>query len=144
MAPISRGHLALKSANPIERPIIDQGYLNDSEDKDIGILMEGLELSREISHQKDISELIGKELIETSRIVSLDHIRKLALHYYHPVGTCKMGPESDSNAVVDNMGRVHGVDNLYVIDASIMPNVPRGNTNIPVAMVAERLVSTLT
>lgn len=144
MAPISRGHLTLNSANPLEQPIIDQGYLNDSEDKDIEILMEGLVLSREISHQKDISELIGNELIETSRIVSLDDIRKLALHYYHPVGTCKMGPESDSNAVVDNMGKVHGVDNLYVIDASIMPNVPRGNTNIPVAMVAERLVSTLT
>tara|TARA_Y100000590_G_scaffold279551_2_gene313979 strand:- start:25596 stop:27107 length:1512 start_codon:yes stop_codon:yes gene_type:complete len=144
MAPISRGHLALNSADPIERPIIDQGYLNDSEDKDIGILMEGLELIREISHQKVISELIGDELFETSKIVSRDDIRKSALHYYHPVGTCKMGPESDSNAVVDNMGKIHGVDNLYVIDASIMPNVPRGNTNMPVAMVAERLVSKLT
>ena len=143
MAPISRGHLALNSANPLGQPIIDQGYLNDPGDKDITVLMEGLELIREISHQKDLSALIGDELLETSKITSLDDIRNSALHYYHPVGTCKMGPDSDSKAVVNTVGKVHGMDNLYVVDASIMPNVPRGNTNIPVAMVAERIVSTL-
>jgi len=143
MAPISRGHLALNSANPLGQPIIDQGYLNDPGDKDITVLMEGLELIREISHQKELSALIGDELLETSKITSLDDIRNSALHYYHPVGTCKMGPDSDSKAVVNTVGKVHGMDNLYVVDASIMPNVPRGNTNIPVAMVAERIVSTL-
>lgn len=143
MAPISRGNLTLKKNDLLGQPKIDQGYLNDSEDKDIKVLMEGLELSREIAKQKELSELIGKEILETSKIVSLDNIRNSALHYYHPVGTCKMGPKSDVKAVVDNMGKVYGMDNLYVIDASIMPNIPRGNTNIPVAMVAERIVSAL-
>ena len=143
MAPISRGHLSLNSANPLGVPIIDQGYLNDPGDKDITVLMEGLELIRELSQQKELSELIGDELLETSKVVSLNDIRNSAYHYYHPVGTCKMGPVSDSKAVVDNMCKVHGMDNLYVVDASIMPNVPRGNTNIPVAMVAERIASTL-
>ena len=143
MVPLSRGYLELTSNDPFSKPIIDQGYLTDTEDKDIKILKEGLELSREISLQKEAFELIGHELPETSRITSIEDIRKNVLHYYHPVGTCKMGPQSDSTAVVDKRGKVHGLDNLYVIDASIMPTVPRGNTNLPVAMVAERIVSTL-
>ena len=143
MAPLSRGYLELSSDDPQAKPIIDQGYFTDTEDKDIKILKEGLELSREISLQKEALELIGHELPETNQILTIEDIRKNALHYYHPVGTCKMGPQTDLTAVVDNMGKLHGLDNLYVIDASIMPTVPRGNTNLPVAMVAERLVSTL-
>ena len=65
------------------------------------------------------------------------------MHYYHPVGTCKMGPESDPDAVVDARGKVYGVDNLYVADASIMPIVPRANTNLPALMVAERVAAGL-
>ena len=143
MAPLSRGYLELSSDDPQAKPIINQGYFTDTEDKDIKILKEGLELSREISLQKEALELIGHELPETNQILTIEDIRKNALHYYHPVGTCKMGPQTDLTAVVDNMGKLHGLDNLYVIDASIMPTVPRGNTNLPVAMVAERLVSTL-
>ena len=143
MVPLSRGSLEITSNDPLSKPIIDQGYLTDQEDQDIKILKEGLEISREISLQKEAIELIGYELPESSRIESIDDIRKNVLHYYHPVGTCKMGPELDSTSVVDNNGKVHGLDNLYVIDASIIPTVPRGNTNLPVAMVAERIVNNL-
>jgi len=68
-----------------------------------------------------------------------EHIRQNVAGMFHPVGTCRMGTASDRNAVVDPAGRVHGVSGLRVIDASIMPTVPRGNTNIPTIMVAEKI-----
>jgi choline dehydrogenase-like flavoprotein len=70
-------------------------------------------------------------------------VRRDCLHYFHAVGTCKMAPESDATAVVDARGKVHGVDNLYVADASIMPVVPRANTNIPALVVGERIAAWL-
>ena len=60
-------------------------------------------------------------------------------HYYHPVGTCRMGPERESEAVVDRQGKVHGLDFLYIADCSIMPVIPRANTNIPAAVVASKV-----
>ena len=63
--------------------------------------------------------------------------------YWHPVGTCKMGPESDAGAVVDASGRLHGSANVYVADASIMPTIPRANTHLPVIAIAERIADLL-
>jgi choline dehydrogenase len=63
--------------------------------------------------------------------------------YHHPVGTCRMGPDPDSGAVVDRSGRVHGLDSLVLADASVMPDIPSANTNLPTIMVAERLAATL-
>jgi len=68
-----------------------------------------------------------------------DHIRENVAGTFHPVGTCRMGGAEDRNAVTDPTGRVRGIAGLRVIDASIMPTVPRGNTNIPTIMVAEKL-----
>jgi 5-(hydroxymethyl)furfural/furfural oxidase len=68
-----------------------------------------------------------------------DHIRENVAGTFHPVGTCRMGAADDRDAVTDAAGRVRGVDALRVIDASIMPTIPRGNTNIPTIMVAEKL-----
>ena len=104
--------------------------------KDIKILKEGLELSREISLQKEALELIGHELPETNQILTIEDIRKNALHYYHPVGTCKMG--KDENSVVNERLNIHGIKNLRVVDASIMPNITSGNTNAPTIMIAEK------
>ena len=143
MAPKSRGHLTLRDADPRSAPIIDTGYYTDTEDSDIAVIMDGLELTREIAGQKALAELIGEELEETARLFSVEDVRRNSLHYYHPVGTCKMGPDTDPTAVVDPTCKVHGLDNLYVADASIMPVVPRANTNLPSAMVAERFVSGL-
>ena len=64
--------------------------------------------------------------------------------YHHPVGTCRMGPDPDAGAVVDTRGRVHGIERLQVIDASIMPSIPSANTNLPTIMVAERLAAWIT
>jgi 5-(hydroxymethyl)furfural/furfural oxidase len=68
-----------------------------------------------------------------------EHIRENIAGMFHPVGTCRMGSASDRHAVVDPAGRVHGIGGLRVVDASIMPTVPRGNTNIPTIMVAEKI-----
>jgi 5-(hydroxymethyl)furfural/furfural oxidase len=68
-----------------------------------------------------------------------DHVRANVGGMFHAVGTCRMGESIDRTAVVDNQGRVHGLNGLRVVDASIMPTVPRGNTNIPTIMLAERI-----
>ena len=68
-----------------------------------------------------------------------DHIRDNVAGTFHPVGTCRMGAADDRNAVTDPAGRVHDIAALRVVDASIMPTVPRGNTNIPTIMVAEKI-----
>ena len=70
-------------------------------------------------------------------------MRRTCWTYHHPVGTCSMGPASDPAAVVDDCGRVHGIDGLRVADASVMPDVPSANTHIPTLMVAERLAELL-
>ena len=72
-----------------------------------------------------------------------DHIRENVAGTFHPVGTCRMGAADDRDAVTDPAGRVHGIEGLRVIDASIMPTVPRGNTNIPTIMVAEKLADAM-
>ena len=68
-----------------------------------------------------------------------EYLRGSVSHLVHPVGTCKMGPASDPLAVVDQYGRVHGIDGLRVADAAIMPNVPRANTNLSAIMIGERV-----
>jgi choline dehydrogenase-like flavoprotein len=70
-------------------------------------------------------------------------IRSRIRTIHHPVGTCRMGPAGEADAVVDARGKVHGMDGLYVVDASIMPTVPAANTNLPTIMVAERCAAWL-
>jgi choline dehydrogenase len=90
-------------------------------------------LRRETRPGPDIS---GRQAIERF----LDHA---AVHYYHPAGTCKMGPASDPDAVVGSTGQVHGIDGLHVADASIMPAVTSGNTNMPTTVIGERIAQSL-
>ena len=143
MAPKSRGRLTLPDADPQSSSEIDTGYLTDPEDDDIAVLMDGVAMTREIAARPRLARLIGKELDDTASVDSIEAVRRNSLHYYHPVGACKMGPDSDLAAVVDPTGKVHGLDNLYVADASIMPVVPRANTNLPTLMIAERIAASL-
>jgi choline dehydrogenase len=98
---------------------------------------------RDYARQSPLADLIGEELPPTVGYLNIETVRRDNLHYYHPVGTCKMGPESDATAVVNARGKVHGVDNLYVADAAIMPVIPRANTNIPALVVGERIAEWL-
>ena len=143
MSPRSRGRLALRDIDPSSSPVIDTGYFTDADGDDIAELMDGVAIGREIARQPPLAELIGEELADTASIVSAEEVGRFSLHYYHPVGTCKMGPDSDAGAVVDSSGRVYGAEGLYIADASIMPAVPRANTNLPTLMVAEKIVAGL-
>ncbi len=135
----SRGSVRLASADPFWRPVIDPGYLDDPADLDA--LLAGCRVLLEIAEQAPLSRLRDRPFLPAAgRGVTdealVEHIRATAQTLYHPVGTCAMGP-ADA-AVVDTELRVHGIDNLRVVDASVMPTVPRGNTNAPTIMIAER------
>jgi choline dehydrogenase len=144
MTPLSRGTVQLTSTDPFATLRIDTAYLSDSEGHDLAILWNGIELVRDYARQAPLAELIGEEISPSVNYKTPEDVRRDNLHYYHAVGTCKMGPESDPTAVVDSRGKVHGMDNLYVADASIMPVVPRANTNIPALVVGERIAAWLT
>jgi choline dehydrogenase len=144
MTPLSRGSVQLTSIDPFATLKIDTAYLSDPEGRDLTILWNGIELVRDYACQAPLAGLIGEEIAPTVNYKTPENVRQDNLHYYHPVGTCKMGPESDPAAVVDARGKVHGVDNLYVADASIIPVVPRANTNIPALVVGERIAAWLT
>src|SRR5687768_8661323 len=143
MIPLSRGSVQLTSTDPFATLKIDTAYLSDRDGRDLAILWNGIELVRDYACQAQLVELIGEEISPTVNYKTPEDVRRDNLHYFHPVGTCKMGPESDPTAVVDSRGKVHGVDNLYVADASIMPVIPRANTNIPALVVGERITAWL-
>jgi choline dehydrogenase len=136
--PQSIGHICLRSSNPLDSPRIQANYFADS--RDLDLILEGVKLTRRIGAARALDKYRGRELYPGADVQSDDalrsFIRKMVETLYHPVGTCKMG--SDSAAVVDAELRVHGIDGLRVVDASIMPTVPGGNTNAPTIMVAEK------
>ena len=127
--------------------VIDHRYLGDSGGYDRARLAEGVERVREVAQVPELRRLLGRETRPGPDVSGkaaierfLDHA---AVHYYHPAGSCKMGPPSDPNSVVDSEGRVHGIDGLYVADASLMPAVTSGNTNMPTAVIGERIARSL-
>ena len=129
----------LRSADPTAKPRIITNSLSESDDVDS--LIAGMELAREIAAQKPLREIILRELKPGPGIVEradleADLRRRLML-VYHPVGTARMSDTAEG-AVVDSQLRVHGLQGLRVVDASIMPTIPGGNTNAPTIMIAER------
>jgi choline dehydrogenase len=142
VAPASRGSVSLRSADPFAAPAIAARYLSAADDA--APLVEGVKLARRIASQPSLKEHIDGEMWPGDDVVTdaqiLDFVRQQAFTLYHPVGTCRMGPDHDADAVVDPHLRVHGVDHLRVVDASVMPVIPRGNTNAPTIMVAEKAV----
>jgi choline dehydrogenase len=141
----SRGRLRLASRDPRHRPLIDPGYLTDV--RDLGALAAGVRTARDYGTAAPLSRVCAEELapgdsVHTDHEIR-DYIRASLVTTYHPAGTCAMGGDSGQAAsrhasVVDPMLRVRGVDGLRVVDASVMPALPRGNTNAPVIAIAER------
>ncbi|XP_036593649.1 choline dehydrogenase, mitochondrial isoform X1 [Trichosurus vulpecula] len=140
MRSMSVGWLKLKSANPMDHPIIEPNYM--STEADIEEFRLSVKLTREIFAQKALEPFRGQELQPGSHVQSDQDIdafvRAKADSAYHPSCTCKMGQPSDPTAVVDPQARVIGVENLRVVDASIMPSVVSGNLNAPTIMIAEK------
>jgi choline dehydrogenase len=141
----SRGRIRLRSNDPRHKPSIDPRYLSDG--SDIEPLVEGIRMAREFASASPLAKICKAELApgpEVSTDSDLrEYIRRDLGTLYHPVGTCAMGGDSRLAAsrltsVVDPELRVRGVEGLRVVDASVMPTVPRGNTNAPVIAIAER------
>ena len=140
LRPQSRGALSLSSADPRERPRMVANYLTD--ERDLPTLLAGLRLIRGIFHTPPFADHFrGEELPGDQRVSEADlvaYLRANAQSMYHPVGTCKMGSDQDPAAVVDARLRVRGIAGLRVVDASVMPTIPSGNTNAPTIMIAEK------
>jgi choline dehydrogenase len=138
LRPESRGQVTLASADPMAEPLIDPDYL--SHPNDLRHSIEGFKLAREILDQPSFRKLYkaehlpGRDVRTDEQIAA--YIRQWAKTDFHPAGTCKMG--RDEMAVVDTDLKVHSVEGLRVIDASIMPTLVSGNTNAPSIMIGER------
>ena len=150
LKPRSRGTVRLTSADPSAPPRIDLGYFRERDDLDR--LSEGLVRLRDAAGRAAAVAAVsagvelspGPDVSSGDRAGLEDWIRRHAWTYHHPVGTCAMGTDPGTGAVVGSDGAVHGMDGLYVADASVMPEIPSANTHIPTIMVAERIVSLLT
>ncbi|MEM0922843.1 MAG: GMC family oxidoreductase N-terminal domain-containing protein [Pseudomonadota bacterium] len=141
LRPESTGEIRLKSPDPMAHPAIHPNYLATQTDCDT--LVRGIRIAREIAAVEPLAGRITDEHAPGSDVPDddaalLDWARNTSTTIYHPTGTCKMGPAEDPKAVVDSRLRVHGVGNLRVADASIMPRIVSGNTNAPAIMIGER------
>lgn len=139
LRPYSRGTVKLASADSRVAPRIDPNFLAD--ERDLSLLVRGVQMQMDILQSRPLDAWRGKMLypVERNDIPGIiADIRNRADTQYHPTSTCKMGAASDPLAVVDAQLRVHGIDGLRVVDASVMPTVTGGNTNAPTIMIGEK------
>ena len=148
MAPTSEGWVRLRSADPDDKPHIHPGHLRHEDDR--SRMAEAVIEARRIARTAAMASIAtGPELSPGPAVADddLDALESWITRgvgtFHHPVGTCSIGPDPGTGAVVDARGAVHGLDDLYVADASIMPRIPTATTNIPTIMVAERIAELL-
>lgn len=140
LRPKSRGQITLRSADPFDRPRIEPRYFTEPDD--LALMVEGVKTARRVLNAAPFDQYRGIEVYPGPDLTTDEQIGQYVLRefqsLYHPVGTCKMGPEGDPMAVVDAELRVRGVEGLRVVDASIMPTVPGGHTVAPTIMIGEK------
>jgi choline dehydrogenase len=136
MKPRSRGRVRLNGPDPRAPLAIEHGFLSEPADADV--VAEGIGRLRELARADAVRPFVECETRPGPNVPALEHVRAGARGFFHPVGTCALG------AVAEPDGRVRGFENLFVGDASFLPTIPRVNTNLTVAAVAERLAETIT
>jgi choline dehydrogenase len=148
LSPTSRGSVRLRSAKPDDPPRIDVAHLRTQDD--LSRMLEATRHARALSRTAPLSSFVeGTELSPGPSVPDDDEqglaasIRARVGSYHHPVGTCAMGPHPDDGAVVDSRGAVHGIDAVWVADASVMPSLPVANTNVTTMVVGDRIATWL-
>jgi choline dehydrogenase len=142
ICPESVGYIKLESKDPLSAPIIEPCYLTSQ--KDMDSLVAAVKVVKEMVTTKAFQPYCGEPVcskLATDQEIE-DFVRETVETLYHPIGTCKMG--SDKLAVVDSKLKVHGINNLRIVDASVMPRIVAGNTNAPVIMIAEKAADLIT
>jgi choline dehydrogenase len=140
--PLSRGRVTITSADPTVPPMINLNLANDPED--LRRLMEGVRLAWRVAHEPEIAAHVERAALLVEDAVESDealaaYVRATVTTQFHACGTARMGPANDAMAVVDARCRLRGVDNMRVVDASIMPDIPRANINLTTIMIGERV-----
>jgi choline dehydrogenase len=140
LRPTSRGHVRLKSPDPLAAPAMQPNYLSTEHDR--ATIVAGIKLTRRLAATRALAAYVEGEYLPGRDAVTdadlLEFAKNKGATIFHPAGTCKMGPASDAAAVVDAALRVHGTDALRVVDCSVMPAIVSGNTNAGVIMIAEK------
>jgi choline dehydrogenase len=138
--PESVGHVRARSTDPFQDPAIQPNYLKDPMDR--RVLINGMRLARDLLHTKALAPYFDRDELPAAGVTTDDEWLGFAKDYgstaYHLIGTARMGPATDKTAVVDDQLRVHGLQSLRVVDASIMPNMPSANTYSSTMMIAEK------
>ncbi|HUB50462.1 MAG TPA: GMC family oxidoreductase N-terminal domain-containing protein [Acetobacteraceae bacterium] len=138
--PESTGYVRARSTDPFQDPVIQPNYLSDPMDR--RVLLAGMKLARRLLHTPELAPYFDGDTLPGRDVQSDDELLDYARHYgstaYHLIGTARMGPASDRTSVVDDQLRVHGLDGLRVVDASIMPSMPSANTYCSTMMIAEK------
>jgi len=137
--PRSRGRVGLRSPDPERLPRVEHGFLTDAGGHDLEALADGIEYLRALGRTGAASALVTSEIDPGADTNAADHARATATTYYHPTGTCRLGRADDPYAVVDARAAVHGLESLYVGDASIVPEPVRAGTHLTALAVAERV-----
>jgi len=138
--PESTGHVRIRSADPFELPEIQPNYLAAENDR--RVLLAGIKLARRMLTTPELEEFYDREELPGAQAQTDDELMAWAQQQgstvFHLIGACRMGPDSDPTAVVDDRLRVRGIDGLRVADSSIMPSMPSANTNASTMMIAEK------
>jgi len=140
LRPQARGHVRIKSRDPLAAPAMQPNYLSTPHDR--ATLVAGIRLARALAATRALAPYVAGEYRPGAAAVTdddlLEFARSTAGTIFHPAGTCKMGPAADPLAVVDAELRVHGLSGIRVVDCGVMPTLCSGNTNAPVIMIAEK------
>ena len=146
LRPKARGTVRLRSSNPLDKPLVDCRFFGHPDD--LRLTISAVRIAREVLATEPAASLISGELLPGAAVDTDEGLRtysnRMVKTNYHPVGTARMGKDGDDMAVVDTRLRVRGVEGLRVIDCSVMPRIPSGNTNAPAMAVADRAVSLMT